>query len=103
MRIILIAAWAMITTTSCGWCATYNYRCTAPQGHHEYPAALDDVAHTLTWRGKTFHDLRFGELGHCHYNFATKNRDVKLCGATQGLADLTIAAKSFDCQQVVPR
>jgi hypothetical protein len=58
----------------------------------------DPEACTITWRGKTYSNVKVGEG--CRYDFRTTTNGVTvdLCTATQGAADLTIGNSKFDCQ-----
>jgi hypothetical protein len=106
LRTAYIVTGTIIAATSAHAAAvTYTYMC---QDHHKtYPVTLNDPGTsdmcdpetcTITWRGKTYPNVKLGEG--CRYDFRTTDNGVivDLCTATQGVADLAIGNKKFECQ-----
>lgn len=88
-----------------------DYMCRV--GHKSYPVTtqyeVDDSGDkwprnikdggTLTWRGTTFTNLKFGEQGCKEEILATHDGVIAdLCMATKGYASLTVGKTKFDCQ-----
>jgi hypothetical protein len=99
---LLIALATTVALVGPAVAGTSTYMCQV--GHKFYPVTLttpnEDSLRgaTITWRGVTFRNVKFGEG--CKTNFVA-TRDgvtVELCTATQGAADLTIGGDTFECQ-----
>lgn len=89
-----------------------TYMCTTSD-HQSYPIVLNIIDNdegeaidgTMTWRGKTFRDLK--QVEGCRYRYLAKHDDsfADLCTSAQGVSDLTItqpqhAAAKFNCQML---
>jgi hypothetical protein len=89
---------ACIMSLSVAHAETYTYMCRVPSDHKSYPLKLDIDNATLTWRDKTFRNLK--QVEGCRYKYqATRaGMTAELCTATKGVADLKLGNASFDCQ-----
>ena len=76
----------------------YDYMCRV--GHKSYPVAVngpddcDGASCTITWRGKTFPNVK--NVEGCKAEYAGDGID--LCEQTKGVAKLTVGKDTFDCR-----
>jgi len=81
---------------------TYTYLCRDHQKVHSLKITEAENGGTITWRGKTFHNLKTVESG-CKEEWTASDDGVtaNVCAATQGVAGLKIGDETFDCQMLL--
>lgn len=110
--LVVVGAVMTLTPQSKAQTEIRTYMCKSDHG--SYPIVLDiidndegkAVGGTITWRDKTFRDLK--QIEGCTYRYlATRDNGVTadLCTSAQGVADLTITqpqhpAAKFNCQML---
>jgi hypothetical protein len=102
----LLATVAILTTTL-AHAENYTYMCRVDHRSYLvklYTGKLDDCgdpksACTITWRGTTFTHVKPAEdCGRAGFTATKDGVTITLCTATQGVADLQIGNKKFECQ-----
>jgi hypothetical protein len=106
MKTLLLAVTALVLTTA-AHANTYTYMCKV--GQKSYPVTVTTPYEesggpqglgggVLTWRGKTYPNVKEGEGCKANFTVSRDGTNIELCAATHGYADLTVNGAEYACQ-----